>query len=435
MSSPVNANANANAITLPLWGEFSAANDKAVLTQVGNDKFQFSINGGPAITYTKEQLEALSAAGYFDGLGGNDSFEIDVWDADLELTVIGNDGKDSFTLSGSGGQRVAFHQDQGQGGGQGQGQGQGQGNGNGAASSGAPTNQGAPMPAPGAAATPAANSTGGDVVSNGAGNYVFNNSGPVNFTTTAVPSLSSNAGTTNLAGAVASGNSGLKETSPGVFSGTTNSGATVTATQPGGAGSPTNVKLTMPDGKLKGATFEVTFDADGKPSSAKVSGGNLTADETKHINDVIDKLLHDGLDNAFSSTKKKKGGGSSSTGAGAAAGGAGEGTMGAVDGSTSIDGGSGLDGTSGLDTGSNTADSWFLVLAEAMGAIMNKTAEKMIGLLNDIKAAGDNPPYALTMEFQATAQLLSYMTQSFMAALNALGESIKTSVTAGGAAR
>ena len=110
---------------------------------------------------------------------------------------------------------------------------------------------------------------------------------------------------------------------------------------------------------------------------------------------------------------------------------------GAVDGSGSVDGSSanGLDGTSGLDPNGNTAGSWFLVLAEAMGTIMNKTAEKMIGLLNDIKAAGDNPPYALTFEFQATAQLLSYLTQSFMAALNALGESIKTSVTAGGAAR
>jgi hypothetical protein len=210
-------------------------------------------------------------------------------------------------------------------------------------------------------------------------------------------------------------------------------------TQPGGAGTPVNVKMIPSSGALKGATIDITLNPD-KSSTVNVSGGSLTPDQSKAINDLVNKMQLDGLDNAFTSVKKKKGGGSATTGAGAAAGGAGDGggsSSGSVDGSSgAIDGGSGLDGTSGLDTsGSDGSDSWFMVLAVAMGTIMNKMAEKMIGLLNKIKAAGDDPPYALTAEFQATAQMLSFMQQAFMTALNSLGESIKTSVTAGGAAR
>jgi RTX calcium-binding nonapeptide repeat (4 copies) len=271
---------------------------------------------------------------------------------------------------------------------------------------------------------------------------VIHNSAPASTasTTNAAATTTANGIAKNanfdIAASVAKGNSGLTETSTGVYTGSLG-GFNVTVTQPGGAGTPISMKMTASDGALKGATIAITLNPD-KSSTINVSGGSLTAEQSKSINDLVNKMQLDGLDNAFASVKKKKGGGSASTGAGAAAGGAADASAGSgsVDGSGSVSGGSGLDGTSGLDTtGSDGSDSWFMVLAVAMGTIMNKMAEKMIGLLNDIKAAGDNPPYALTSEFQATAQMLSFMQQAFMAALNALGESIKTSVTAGGAAR
>jgi hypothetical protein len=294
--------------------------------------------------------------------------------------------------------------------------------------------------APAAAAAAAAAPTSGFVI-NGNNNSVTYNAAPGSTATTTNAAATSTANgiaknaNFDIAASVAKGNSGLTETSKGVYTGSL-AGFDVTVTQPGGAGTPISMKMIPSSGALKGATIDITLNPD-KSSTINVSGGSLTADQSKAINDLVNKMQLEGLDNAFTSVKKKKGGGSATTGAGAAAGGAGEGMSGSVDGSSgAIDGGSGLDGTSGLDTNvSDGSDSWFMVLAVAMGTIMNKMAEKMIGLLNKIKAAGDDPPYALTAEFQATAQMLSFMQQAFMTALNSLGESIKTSVTAGGAAR
>jgi hypothetical protein len=207
-------------------------------------------------------------------------------------------------------------------------------------------------------------------------------------------------------------------------------GMTFTVSQPGGDGD-VFFKWTFTSGPNKGMTVTATIDPNtGKTSDVDVEGGSMSSSERKSLEDLIKKGQLDGLDNAFSSVKKKKGGGSSTSGAGASgAGGA------------DFNGGGGwIDGfgdASGLDT-SGVGDmrgSWFITLAIGMGTIMNKIADRMIKLLNEIKAAGDDPPYKLTAEFQATAQLLSFMQQAFMAALNSLGESIKTGVTAGGAAR
>jgi hypothetical protein len=44
-------------------------------------------------------------------------------------------------------------------------------------------------------------------------------------------------------------------------------------------------------------------------------------------------------------------------------------------------------------------------------------------------------PFKDSMRIQALAQQLSFMSQAFMTCLNSIGEAIKATVTAGGAAR
>jgi hypothetical protein len=470
-------------------GKLGDGDDMVFIKKTSHDEYAVTINGDTAY-YTADQLKALSDKGYFKLGGGNDSMVIDE-SVDVGILVnggagddviMGGSGNDSLwgsagndMISGRGGDDVlggilgnldtleggagrdtlhvmagkpdnkigyvegedntVVHDGEGT-------------TGTTTAPAATPPTTAPATTAPATtapattapAAAPVVSAGGTSVI--GDNNTVIVNSAPGGTASTtnaaATATAKGIAKDTNfdLAGAMASGSSGLKQTSPGVYTGTAG-GFNVTATQPGGAGTPMDIKLVPTSGVLAGTTINIKLSADGS-KTVYVSGGNLTAEQTKSLNDLIDKGLLDGLDNAFTSVKKKKGGGSATTGAGAAAGGAGEGMSGSVDGSSSgaIDGGSGLDGTSGLDTNvSDGSDSWFMVLAVAMGTIMNKMAEKMIGLLNKIKAAGDDPPYALTAEFQATAQMLSFMQQAFMTALNSLGESIKTSVTAGGAAR
>jgi hypothetical protein len=395
--------------------------DVVHVDKVGSNTYAIEIDG--EVEYVNaEELKKLK----FDLKGGKDTLVVA---ENVDVAITANLGGDD--------DRAWFNANDNVNGGSGRNQLNGRG-GNGGTSNGAaeePTSATPPpttataRPTPAAVTPPATTPSIPAMASpvSGNGNYVFaNNSGTINFSTTP---MSSNF---DLGAAVNNSNSGLTQTSPGVYVGSL-SGVTATVTQPQGAGGPMNIKLTVPDGVLKGATIDLKLNADNS-ASVKINGGSLSSTERKSLEDLINKQLRDGTDNAFSSVKKKKGGGSATTGADAAAGGGA--AAGAPDGGGSIDGASGLDGTSGLDTNvSDGSDSWFMVLAVAMGTIMNKMAEKMIGLLNKIKAAGDDPPYALTAEFQATAQMLSFMQQAFMTALNSLGESIKTSVTAGGAAR
>jgi hypothetical protein len=473
-----------------LNSQLSDANDSVFVTKEGDDQYKIDINGEVEMV-SGEELKKLK----FDLKGGKDTMVVGE-DVPIDITVNMGDGDDRFwggggndNVNGGGGNDKIY----GRGGDDTMNGGAGDdeiwgllgkntligGSGNDTFMTGsgpqnlvdftgsedshpttttAPTTQATATPTPATTAptatAPAATATAtttpaaaaaapaSGVSINGNNNSVTINSAPAGTasTTNAAATSTANGIAKNanfdIAASVAKGNSGLTETSKGVYTGSL-AGFNVTVTQPGGAGTPVNVKMIPSSGALKGATIDITLNPD-KSSTVNVSGGSLTADQSKAINDLVNKMQLDGLDNAFTSVKKKKGGGSATTGAGAAAGGAGDGGgSGSVDGSSgAIDGGSGLDGTSGLDTsGSDGSDSWFMVLAVAMGTIMNKMAEKMIGLLNKIKAAGDDPPYALTAEFQATAQMLSFMQQAFMTALNSLGESIKTSVTAGGAAR
>jgi hypothetical protein len=210
---------------------------------------------------------------------------------------------------------------------------------------------------------------------------------------------------------------GFKQTAPGTYTQSTNE-FDIAYSQPGGPGTPIILNTTSNSGPHKGQCYTAEMKSD---------GSNSASFSDKNLNDLMKKAAIDGTDLAFSSTKKKKGGGSATTGAGEAAGASGN--------ASEAGGANGLNG-SGLDvTEGDMSESWFLTLAVGMGTIMNKLAERMVTLLNDIKNAGDDPPYKLTAEFQATAQQLSFMQQAFMAALNSLGESIKTGVTAGGAAR
>jgi RTX calcium-binding nonapeptide repeat (4 copies) len=475
-----------------LNSQLNDANDSVFVTKEGDDQYKIDINGEVEMV-SGEELKKLK----FDLKGGKDTMVVGE-DVPIDITVNMGDGDDRFwggggndNVNGGGGNDKIY----GRGGDDTMNGGAGNdeiwgllgkntligGSGNDTFMTGsgpqnlsdftgsedshpttttAPSTQAAATPVSPTTATPTPATTAptataptatapaaataaptSGVIINGDNNSVTYNAAPAGTAsiTNAAATSTANGIAKNanfdIAASVAKGNSGLTETSTGVYTGSLG-GFNVTVTQPGGAGTPISMKMTPSSGALKDATIDITLNPD-KSSTINVSGGSLTAEQTKSINDLVNKMQLDGLDNAFTSVKKKKGGGSATTGAGAAAGGAGEGMSGSVDGSSgAIDGGSGLDGTSGLDTsGSDGSDSWFMVLAVAMGTIMNKMAEKMIGLLNKIKAAGDDPPYALTAEFQATAQMLSFMQQAFMTALNSLGESIKTSVTAGGAAR
>ncbi len=375
--------------------QFTERNDHMVLQQIEDDKYLLTINGKSA-TYSKAQIEALSASGYFEGKGGDDTFEMDVYDKDLKLTLAGNGGEDTFIFKDEGAQ-IAHHQ-------------------NNAPPNGCtPGTQGETPPAGGGTPRPGTSGTP--------------SSTPV--TTQPTASGGTPAKVVDLAAWIASPNGvGFEQKGVGTWTNSSN-GYSVTLTQPGGAGKPAYMTIEVETGDNKGTKLTTEWQPDGKGKFVSFDNPNWTADQNKAMSDLMKKGQIEGLDNAFSSVKKKKGGGSATTGGGAA-----EASSGSTEGSGSVSGGSGLDGTSGLDTsGSDGSDSWFMVLAVAMGTIMNKMADKMIGLLNDIKAAGDDPPYKLTAEFQATAQMLSFMQQAFMAALNALGESIKTGVTAGGAAR
>ena len=231
---------------------------------------------------------------------------------------------------------------------------------------------------------------------------------------------------------------GFKLTAEGTYV-STGKEFTTTVTQPGGPGTPFSTTLTYTSGERDGTTLSYSAGPDGTSKFIAYNNPDFTPEQNKVINDAMKNkggqfdadYLAKQLDLVMGgdSKMKKKGahGNTSASGASGSATGGGEADA-AVDGAS--------DGYSGLNVdGANEATSWFLVLAEGMGKIMNKFAEKMIDLLNQIEAAGDDPPYELTAKFQATSQQLAFMQQAFMTALNSLGESIKTGVTAGGAAR
>jgi RTX calcium-binding nonapeptide repeat (4 copies) len=267
---------------------------------------------------------------------------------------------------------------------------------------------------------------------------------PDGTTTTTTTTTGSNAGSNFSLADLLNGASGVTNNN-GVYS-YKGDGFTLTMSQPGGAGTPIELKVTGTDGANKGVSMTVKIDPETGKYSINIEGGTLSKDDAAKLNNAMNNgdFLADMLDLVMGNKMKKKGQSGAAGGGGAAGA---DGSAGGTSGASGSSGDGSIDGSgssSGLSTGDSsgldTTDtdmrgSWFLVLAIGMGTIMNNMAKRMIELLNEIKAAGDNPPYKLTAEFQATAQMLSFMQQAFMAALNSLGESIKTGVTAGGAAR
>jgi hypothetical protein len=90
-------------------------------------------------------------------------------------------------------------------------------------------------------------------------------------------------------------------------------------------------------------------------------------------------------------------------------------------------------GGGGIDLGEG--ESWFMLLAIAMGNVMNEKATGLKDLLKQIEDAGDEPPFALTARFNALSQELNFMQSAFMNALNSIGATIKGFLEAGGASR
>jgi hypothetical protein len=423
---------------------FTDDDDTCVIKQTGDDKFEVSINGSRPVPYTKEQIEALSAAGYFNGRGGDDSFEVDVQDKDLKLMLIGGEDHDTVKYDNITG-HVAFFQDQGQD------QGQGHDQGHAPAGNGAPSTQGNTEPAAGTTtATPPVSTTAG-AAPGGNGNIVISGNGNNTIYTGSATPTTAGSGTaapsTTSTPASNFSISSLVAANPGMTMVGTNAaqlksgGLTIYLTQPGGPGTPMSATLPVPG--VPDNSVSATINPDGSVTNVKGTGvvGEALAnnDYLTHMLEVATGKMKKKGAHGNTSAVSDGGGGAAAAATGSADAGATGATgsdMGASDSSatgstdpTSLNG-------SGLDTGgSDGSDSWFLVLAEGMGDIMNKFAAKMIKLLNEIKNAGDNPPYKLTADFQATSQQLAFMQQAFMTALNSLGESIKTGVTAGGAAR
>jgi RTX calcium-binding nonapeptide repeat (4 copies) len=290
----------------------------------------------------------------------------------------------------------------------------------------------APTTTPTATPTTTSTSSAGGIVINGDNNTIYTGSATAGTATT---------GNNITLASVMAGPiwADYKETSPGVYT-RVKSDETITMTQPGGAGTPLVNTTTTTSGPNKGAVLVVNVNPDGtKAVFDSYNNPRFTEAQNKIVNDAMKSkggqfdadYLAKQLDLVMGGdSKMKKKGAHGNTSASGASGSA----TGTADADAAVDGSG--DGYSGLNVdGANEATSWFLVLAEGMGKIMNKFAEKMIDLLNQIEAAGDDPPYELTAKFQATSQQLAFMQQAFMTALNSLGESIKTGVTAGGAAR
>jgi Domain of Unknown Function (DUF1521) len=221
----------------------------------------------------------------------------------------------------------------------------------------------------------------------------------------------------------------------GGYTYTAKNGCTVTIQQKMGPGTEVLLTVTNPAGleftvkleSVNGGQYQVVdqqfgnMDALGIPDSTQ-----------KYINDHLAGTGGSGnllsmlelVNQTTDPSKKKKGVGA--LGSDAVEGG---GAMGA-------DATTGMDGMSSPSDSSWGEDSWFIQMAEGLGEILNKIATKLKKMVDDAKL-GDNgqPPYKEGMIIQGLAQQLSFISQALMTALNSLGDSIKSVVTAGGAAR
>ena len=397
----------------PVPGKLTDADDEVHIRKTGSDEYAVTINGETHY-YSAAELKALMKEGYLNLGGGNDTLEVDE-NVDIDIIAHGGEGDDTL-IGGSGNDRLW-----GQGG------------------------------------NDRIEGRGGDDVLGGwlgDRDVLIGGDGRDRYLTLRdqndriaadsddtiahSPSELRNAGSGNTNGGANFSLPGVLTGLPGVTSGS-NGGwtfrlgnLTITFSQPGGTGTEATLKYEFTAGPNKGNSMSVSYDPKSGEYSTAFEGSKEWTTQvgpSMMSSDYLAQMLD--LAMGGNSKMKKKGAQGNTSASGAeSAGGSGEGGE--------MEGGlSGAEGSySGLEVdGYDGSTSWFLVLAIGMGQIMNKFAERMIKLLNEIKAAGDDPPYALTAEFQATSQQLAFMQQAFMTALNSLGESIKTGVTAGGAAR
>jgi RTX calcium-binding nonapeptide repeat (4 copies) len=370
-----------------------------------------------------DKLDGGDGMDYVDGRDGNDNLSGITQDGEI---MLGGKGKDVFNMRWGVGTWVDLNNNEDQ------------------MVARGPDSSGAPASEPTTTAPTATTPTSTTPTSTAPTTTTTTTVTKPDGTTTTTTTTSGNAGSNFSLASLLNGLSGVTNNN-GVYT-YKGDGFTMTMSQPGGAGKPIELKVTGTEGANKGVSMTVKIDPETGKYSINIEGGTLSKDDAAKLNNAMNNgdFLADMLDLVMGNKMKKKGQGGAAGGGGSASAGGADGggsASGAGDGLGGADGTSGSSGlstggTSGLDTtDTDMRGSWFLVLAIGMGTIMNNMAKRMIELLNEIKAAGDNPPYKLTAEFQATAQMLSFMQQAFMAALNSLGESIKTGVTAGGAAR
>jgi hypothetical protein len=221
----------------------------------------------------------------------------------------------------------------------------------------------------------------------------------------------------------------------GGYTWTTKDGTTVSIKQPLGAGKEVLLTVTLSSGvelvtkmeSVNGGKYQVT-----DMQMGNLAALGVPASTERFINSSLDRsgsaALLSSLELVNQTTdpsKKKKGVGALGSDA--------------VEGGGAMGGANATSGTTGMSAPSDSSwgeDSWFIQMAEGLGEILNKIATKLKKMVDDAKL-GDSgqPPYKEGMIIQGLAQQLSFISQALMTALNSLGDSIKSVVTAGGAAR
>jgi uncharacterized protein YukE len=199
------------------------------------------------------------------------------------------------------------------------------------------------------------------------------------------------------------------------YSQTMPDGMTVYITQPSGVGDDIYITVTDPAkgmattfhaGDVNGTLVVKDIDTQGRGSV----GGMNAAQLEEFITEMFLSTEHNGPGG-----KKRKGNGqANSQGSGAT------GSAGGVGGSGMVEG-----GVLNPAEWSGDGESWFVLMAIAMGEIIKQRALELKGLLEQIKAAGDDPPQKLAMEFQGKTQEMQFLMNAFSTALNAIGDTIK----------
>jgi uncharacterized protein YukE len=194
-------------------------------------------------------------------------------------------------------------------------------------------------------------------------------------------------------------------------------GMTVYVTQPSGAGD--DIFITVTDPK---SGMSVTWNAGDVKGTLQIKDIDVQRGGT--VNGMNAKQLEEFITEMFLSTEHNGPGGKKRKGNGQAGGNQGNGATGGAAGGAN---GAGMLEGGVLDPAdwAGAGESWFVQMAIAMGEIIKNRALELKGLLEQIKAAGDDPPQKLAMEFQGKTQEMQFLMNAFSTALNALGDTIK----------